>query len=138
MIINVADTSILNRNQLSHKEFRGLVTEWLKDNFQNNSYTNNDTGFNVLINKTCIEKIVNSFGDIKAHAYTAIPLLIVNAIFIKSEDDNRRRPDFIKVLTFKSLIDISGEIYEVWLYVRQTKHNYLLYSVNINAGMPRI
>lgn len=133
MIINICDTTILCRDQLSHKEFRVVIVNWLKENYLNNSFTNTETGFSITINKTCIEKLVSSFGDIKAHAYTAIPSLIENATFNRSEDDNRNRPDFIKMLVFKSLAEINGTTYEAWLYVRQTRSHYFLYSVNMST-----
>lgn len=52
--------------------------------------------------------------------------------FLKNtETDNKSRPDILRYLKFESLIDIDGEEYLIWLYVRQTKSEYQLYSLNV-------
>jgi hypothetical protein len=133
MKVNICDTSLLCRNQQSHKEFRKSIKDWLKTNYLNTSFTNIETGFEIFINNTCMEKITNSFGDIKAHSFTAIPDIIKNEIFIESEDDKKERPDFVKILRFESLISVDKEIYEIWIYVRKTNTQNLLYSLNISV-----
>lgn len=133
MIPIICDTSILCRNLESHKEFRKTVKGWLRTNYLNESFENHETGYEIFINNTFIEKVTSSFGDIKAHALTAIPEIIKHSIFINAEDDKRDRPDIIKVLKFISLIEVELVQYEVWIYVRQNKTQMQLYSININA-----
>ena len=133
MILNNCDTTILCRNGRSHKEFRIEVKNWLKSNYLNLSFINDETGYEIFINNTFIEKVTSSFGDIKAHSFTAIPGIIKNSSFIKTEDDKRNRAEIIKVLKFESLINIDNVIYEIWIYVRETKSQLQLYSINIKV-----
>ena len=86
MIINICDTTLLVRTNQTQKEFRKQVTVWLSDNYLNKSYINLETGLEIFVNKKGIDKIVSSFGDVKAHAATLIPELIKNASFIKAEE----------------------------------------------------
>jgi len=133
MVINVCDTSILCRNLKPHSEFRKEVKLWLKANYLNQSFVNEETQYIIFINNTFIEKVTSSFGDIKAHSFTAIPAIIKNAIFIKAENDKKERADILKVLKFEGLINVAGDIYEIWIYVRQTNRQLQLYSININV-----
>jgi len=133
MIVNICDTTILCRNQKSHNEFRTEVKLWLKANLLNSICLNTQTGYEIFINNTSIEKVTHKFGDVKAHSFTAIPNIIKNAVFISSEDDNRNRADIIKVLKFESLIQVDNIQYEVWIYVRQTRTQLNLYSLNVNV-----
>jgi hypothetical protein len=133
MVINVCDTSILCRNSKLHSEFRKEIKLWLKDNYLNKSFINFETQYEIFINNTFIEKVTSSFGDVKAHSFTAIPEIINNAIFIKSEDDKRQRVDILKVLKFESLIKVNEVDYEIWIYIRQTNQQLQLYSLNIKV-----
>jgi len=133
MVISFCDTSILCRNNQTHKEFRNSIKTWLVNNYLNTSFANIETGFEIFINKTFIEKATTKFGDVKAHAFTIIPDIIKNATLIKSEDDKRGRADILEVLKFESLIEVNGEHFVVWLYVRKTKSQFQLYSLNIKV-----
>ena len=133
MVINVCDTSILCRNSKSHNEFRKEVKLWLKANYINRSFINLETQYEIFINNTFIEKVTSSFGDVKAHSFTAIPEIIKNAVFIKSEEDKRQRVDILKVLKFESLIKVNEVDYEIWIYIRQTNQRLQLYSLNIKV-----
>src|ERR1700739_776516 len=106
MIIISCDNTILCRNGRTHKEFRIEVKNWLKSNYLNSSFINDETGYQIIINNTFIEKVTSSFGDVKAHSLTAIPEIIKKAVFIKTEDDNRNRADILKVLKFESSIEV--------------------------------
>src|ERR1700732_5131761 len=130
MIINICDTTILCRNNKSHNEFRTEVKFWLRTNFLNSIWMNTETGYEIFINNTFIEKVTNKFVDVKAHSFTEIPNIIKNAVFVSAEDDDRNRPDIIKVLKFESLIQVDNIQYEVWIYVRQTRTQLNLYSLN--------
>lgn len=129
----ICSTSILCRNQLSHKEFRNEIKAWLRKSFLNTCFINGETGYQIHINNTFIEKVTSSFGDIKAHALTAIPAIIEQAMFISAEDDKRERADIIKVLKFECPVVIDTTQYLIWIYIRQTKTQLQLYSLNINA-----
>ena len=133
MVVNICDTSILCRNLKSHNEFREEIKLWLKLNYLDVSFLNLETQFIIFIKNTFIEKVTSSFGDIKAHSFTAIPEIIKNAVFIKADNDKRGRSDILKVLKFESLIEVDGTIYKIWMYVRQTKTQLQLYSININV-----
>ncbi len=133
MLVSFCDTSILCRNQQSQKEFRNLIKIWLIAYHLNIAYLNEETGYLFLISNTFIDKATSKFGDVKAHAFANLPSIIKNAVFINSEEDNKSRPDILRYLKFESLIDVDGKRYVVWLYVRQTKNEYQLYSLNIKA-----
>lgn len=133
MVISFCDTSILRRNQQSQKEFRNTIKIWLIANHLNTTYLNEETGYLFLISNTFIDKATSKFGDVKAHAFANLPSIIKNAVFINSEEDNKDRPDILRYLKFESLINLDGKEYVVWLYVRQTKKEYQLYSVNVKA-----
>jgi Large polyvalent protein-associated domain 3 len=133
MVINVCDNSILCRGIKSHNEFRKEVKLWLKINYLNKSFINLETEYEIFINNTFIEKVTSSFGDVKAHSFTAIPEIIKNAVFIKSEDDKKKRIDILKVLKFESLIKLNDIDYEIWIYIRQTNQQLQLYSLNIKV-----
>ena len=132
MVTIICDTSILCRKQQTHKVFRNYITTWLKETYLNKFFVNSQTGIEVYINKTGIEKIVSSFGDIKAHAFTAIPSIIENANFIEAQNDNRNRPDY-KTFIFKTVVVVDKDAYELWIYIRQIKNQNFLYSLNIAA-----
>ncbi len=133
MVIRFCDTSILCRNQQSQKEFRNSIKIWLIVHHLNMVHLNEETGYLFLISNTFIDKATSKFGDVKAHAFANLPSIIKNAVFINSEEDNKGRPDILRYLKFESLIDVDGKKYVVWLYVRQTKNEYQLYSLNIKA-----
>lgn len=133
MIVSICDTSILRRNEQDHKQFRGVVKKWLKENYLNKSFLNFETGCQIYITNSFIDKSTSSFGDVKAHSFTAIPDIVKNAIFIIADEDKKARPDIIKVLKFESLILVDEIQYKVWMYVRQTKTELHLYSLNINV-----
>lgn len=133
MTVSFCNTSILYRNQLSQKEFRNTIKIWLITHHLNTMYLNDETGYLFLISNTFIDKATSKFGDVKAHALANLPSIIKNAVFSNSEPDNKSRPDILRYLKFESVIDIDGEEYVVWLYVRQTKKEYQLYSINIKA-----
>lgn len=133
MVLTVCDTSILCRNQQSQKEFRDSIKIWLKSNYLNKMYSNEETGYLFLINNTFINKVTSKFGDVKVHALTSLSEIIKNAIYINTADDTRNRPHILSVLKYESLIEVDDKKYVVWLYVRQTKSEYQLYSLNIKA-----
>lgn len=133
MVLIVCDTSILCRNQQSQKEFRISIKHWLTANHLNTTHVNEETGYLFLIRNTFIDKATSKFGDIKAHALANLPSIIKNAVFTYSEPDNKSRPDVLRYLKFESLINIDGKEFVAWLYVRQTKSEYQLYSLNIKA-----
>ncbi len=133
MIISFCDTAILCRNQQSQKEFRNFIKIWLRTNHLNKRYLNEETGYTIFINITFIDKVTSKFGDVKVHALTSLQEIIKNAIFVNSAEDTRKRLHILNVLKFESLIDVDGERYNVWLYVRQTKNDYQLYSLNIKV-----
>lgn len=133
MVLTVCDTSILCRNQQTQKEFRNEIKLWLKVHYLNVTCLNKETGYMILINNTFIDKVTSKFGDVKAHALTSLRETVENAVFTDIKGDNRDRRDILKVLKFESLIDVDGERYNVWLYVRQTKIDYQLYSLNIKV-----
>lgn len=133
MILSICDTSILCRNQQSQKEFRDSIKIWLKANHLNKLYLNEETGYSFLVSNTFIDKATSIFGDIKAHAFANLPSIIKNAVFKDSEQDNKDRPDILRYLRFESLIDADEKRFIVWLYVRQTRIEYQLYSLNIKA-----
>ena len=133
MVLTVCDTSILCRNQQTQKEFRDSIKIWLKSNYLNKMYSNEETGYLFLINNTFIDKVTSKFGDVKVHALTSLSEIIKNAIYINTADDTRNRPHILSVLKYESLIEVDDKKYVVWLYVRQTKSEYQLYSLNIKA-----
>ncbi len=133
MILTVCDTSILCRNQQTQKEFRNEIKLWLKANDLNKIYLNVETGYLFLINNTFIDKVTSKFGDVKVHALTSLSEIIKNAIYINTADDTRNRPHILNVLKYESLIEVDDKKYIVWLYVRQTKSEYELYSLNIKV-----
>ncbi len=133
MTVSYCNTSILRRNQLSQKEFRDAIKIWLIAHHLNTAYLNEETGYLFLISNTFIDKATSKFGDVKAHVLANLPSIIKNAVFTNSEPDNKSRPDILRYLKFESLINIDGKEYVVWLYVRQTRSDYQLYSINIKV-----
>ena len=133
MVLTICDTSILCRNQQTQKEFRNEIKLWLKANHLNKMYLNEETGYLFLINNTFIEKVTSKFGDVKAHALTSLSNIIKNAIYVHTANDTRNRPHILNVLKYESLIEVDDKKYVVWLYVRQTKSEYQLYSLNIKT-----
>lgn len=117
----------------SHSDFRRSIEQHLKYVLPTRTVINNETGYTIGFNKTGIEKMVASIGDIKAIALCNLQPILWHAIFVEATADNKNRPDIIQFLLFKTPVNINGSNYEVWCYVRHRKDGLFLYSINIDA-----
>lgn len=122
------------RNEFkSHSEFRKCIETHLKSVLYTKTVVNAQTQILIRFNKAGIEKIVSKIGDTKAIAVCNLQVILMNALFIETQPDRKNRDAILNVHLYKYDAEIEGNLYVIWIYLREMNNGYFLYSLNIMA-----
>lgn len=132
MVTTLLKGKFLRKDFESHSVYRKAIEVHLKGVLYTKTVINTETGIEISFNKSGIEKCVSQIGDIKACALCNLKIILENARLFEEQKDKRGRPEFSKILLFKTKSEIEKAIYEVWIYVRETPNGHYMYSLNVN------
>lgn len=130
--IIILDTSRLNQDpELSNKENRKKIHEFLVRQYSGKSVVNAETGMLIEFSRKGFEKLLYKFGTNRVHCIGHLIEILQAAKFQTTEPDNRDRADILAAHKFGCWVKIDSEILEAWLVVRQTRQGFFFYNCAI-------
>jgi hypothetical protein len=105
---------------LSIGQLKTSYKQYAKSNFQGNVYCNNDSGLLIKVSKDSImEWYVKSRRREHIISIKMLDSILVNALFINTEPDIKKRSKIESASHFKYMGKINGELYNVLITTRK-------------------
>lgn len=115
------------------KDLRSKTKKWLKNTFSTTCLFNAETGWNIQMNTTTIDKLTSGkVGITKMYALTALAEIVRIGICKEMSTDRKERKEIRAVYTFESHVLVLGKKYKYWFIVRVLHNGKFLYAGNLN------
>lgn len=95
-----------------NKHLRNLVLKFLKNNFDNMSVKNRQTGWRIEFNKLSFKKLVSgALAEYKFLSYSKIDEIINESILFDAKIDKQLRKEIVCFYWFMCLVNVKGSTF---------------------------